>query len=234
MKLKNLLQPNDIEFFNVKVQEGLLRTLMIRTASTGDLMVILQFYQDDIPKRELLLNHIIETFPEITSLQYIINSKANDTIYDQNVICYHGKDHIMEEMEGLKFKITAKSFYQTNSEQAYELYKITRNFADLSGDEIVYDLYTGTGTIAIFISKLAKKVIGVEAVPDAIIAAKENALRNINNTTFYTGDMKQVFNDDFVSVNGYPDVIVTDPPRDGMHKDVVNQILKLGPKKLYM
>ena len=234
-EIKNFATTNNIEFFNVKVQEGLLRTLMIRTASTGDLMVILQFYKDDVTKRELLLNHIIENFPEITSLQYIINSKANDTIYDQNVICYHGKDHIMEEMEGLKFKITPKSFYQTNSEQAYELYKITRNFAGLSGDEIVYDLYTGTGTIAIFVSKLAKKVIGVEAVPDAIIAAKENALRNnINNTTFYTGDMKQVFNDDFVSENGHPDVIITDPPRDGMHKDVVNQILKLGQKKLYM
>ena len=139
----------------------------------------------------------------------------------------------MEEMEGLKFKITAKSFYQTNSEQAYELYKITRNFADLSGDEIVYDLYTGTGTIALFVSQLAKKVIGVEAVPEAIIAAKENAKRNkIRNTSFYTGDMKKVFNDTFVSENGDPDVIITDPPRDGMHKDVVNQILKLGPKKI--
>ena len=224
---------NNIEFFNVKEQEGLLRTLMIRTASTGDLMVILQFYQDDIDKRELLLNHIVESFPEITSLQYIINTKANDTIYDQKVVCYHGKDYIMEEMERLNFKVTAKSFYQTNSEQAYELYRITRNFAGLKGDEIVYDLYTGTGTIALFVSQLAKKVIGVEAVPDAITAAKENALRNkINNTSFYTGDMKKVFNDAFVSKNGYPDVIITDPPRDGMHKDVVNQILKLGPKKI--
>ena len=206
---------------------------MIRTASTGDLMVILQFFRDDIDKRELLLNHIVESFPEITSLQYIINTKANDTIYDQKVVCYHGKNYIMEEMEGLNFKVTAKSFYQTNSEQAYELYRITRNFAGLKGDEIVYDLYTGTGTIALFVSQLAKKVIGVEAVPDAITAAKENALRNkINNTSFYTGDMKEVFNDAFVSKNGYPDVIITDPPRDGMHKDVVNQILKLGPKKI--
>lgn len=232
-EIKKFAIANNIEFFNVKEQEGLLRTLMIRTASTGDLMVILQFYQDDIDKRELLLNHIVESFPEITSLQYIINTKANDTIYDQKVVCYHGKDYIMEEMEGLNFKVTAKSFYQTNSEQAYELYRITRNFAGLKGDEIVYDLYTGTGTIALFVSQLAKKVIGVEAVPDAITAAKENALRNkINNTSFYTGDMKKVFNDAFVSKNGYPDVIITDPPRDGMHKDVVNQILKLGPKKI--
>lgn len=232
-EIKTFAITNDIEFFNVRNQKGLLRTLMIRTASTGDLMVILQFYQDDITKRKLVLDHIIKTFPEITSLQYIINPKANDTIYDQNVICYHGKDHIMEEMEGLKFKITAKSFYQTNSEQAYELYKITRNFADLNGNEIVYDLYTGTGTIALFVSKLAKKVIGVEAVPDAITAAKENAIRNkIRNTSFYTGDMKKVFNDAFVSENGYPDVIITDPPRDGMHKDVVKQILKLGPNKI--
>ena len=232
-EIKKFAIANNIEFFNLRNQEGLLRTLMIRTASTGDLMVILQFYQDDNSKRELLLNHIIKNFPEITSLQYVINSKANDTIYDQNVICYYGKDYIMEEMEGLKFKITAKSFYQTNSEQAFELYRITRNFADLKGDEIVYDLYTGTGTIALFVSQLAKKVIGVEAVPDAITAAKENALRNkINNTSFYNGDMKKVFNDSFVSKNGYPDVIITDPPRDGMHKDVVNQILKLGPKKI--
>lgn len=232
-EIKTFAITNDIEFFNVRNQKGLLRTLMIRTASTGDLMVILQFYQDDITKRKLVLDHIIKTFPEITSLQYIINPKANDTIYDQNVICYHGKDHIMEEMEGLKFKITAKSFYQTNSEQAYELYKITRNFADLNGNEIVYDLYTGTGTIALFVSKLAKKVIGVEAVPDAITAAKENVIRNkIRNTSFYTGDMKKVFNDAFVSENGYPDVIITDPPRDGMHKDVVKQILKLGPNKI--
>src|SRR5690606_3569746 len=188
---------------------------------------------EDKEKRELLLDHLAETFPEITSLQYVINGKANDTIYDQEVICYKGQDHIFEEMEGLKFKINAKSFYQTNSDQAYELYKLTREFADLQGDELVYDLYTGTGTIAQFVAKKAKKVIGVEAVPDAITAAKENAQFNgISNVEFYVGDMKNVFNADFINTHGQPDVIITDPPRDGMHKDVVLQILNIAPKKV--
>ena len=174
-----------------------------------------------------------ETFPEINSLQYVINQKANDTIYDQDVICYKGNDHIFEEMEGLRFKINAKSFYQTNSAQAYELYKITRDFAGLTGNELVYDLYTGTGTIAQFVAKQAKKVLGVEAVPDAITAAKENAKRNnITNCEFYVGDMKNVFNQDFINMHGQPDVIITDPPRDGMHKDVVNQILNIAPEKI--
>ncbi|HXJ97491.1 MAG TPA: 23S rRNA (uracil(1939)-C(5))-methyltransferase RlmD, partial [Gelidibacter sp.] len=224
---------NGLEFFNVRNQTGFIRTLMIRTSSTGDIMVLLQFFKEDIKNRELLLNHISDKFPEITSLQYVINSKANDTIYDQDVICYKGNDHIFEEMEGLKFKINAKSFYQTNSEQAYELYKITRNFANLKGEELVYDLYTGTGTIAQFVAKNAKKVIGVEAVPDAINAAKENAqLNGINNVEFYVGDMKNVFNDDFIKQHGHPDVIITDPPRDGMHKDVVQQILNIAPKRV--
>lgn len=232
-EIKQFAVDNGIEFFNTRKQTGLLRTLMIRTASTGDLMVLIQFYKDDKNKRELLLDHLIVTFPEITSLQYVINSKGNDTIYDQDVICYHGKDHIFEEMEGLRFKINAKSFYQTNSTQAYELYKITRDFADLSGDELVYDLYTGTGTIAQFVSKKARRVVGVEAVPDAITAAKENAqLNGIENVDFYVGDMKNVFNADFIETNGHPDVIITDPPRDGMHKDVVNQILNIAPKRI--
>jgi len=206
---------------------------MIRTSSTGDIMVVVQFFKDDKEKRELLLNHLATTFPDITSLQYIINEKANDTIYDQDVICYKGEDHIFEEMEGLKFKINAKSFYQTNSDQAYELYKITRDFAGLTGNELVYDLYTGTGTIAQFVAKQAKKVIGVEAVPDAITAAKENAqLNGIDNVEFYVGDMKNVFNDSFIKTHGHPEVIITDPPRDGMHKDVVNQILNISPEKI--
>ncbi len=224
---------NNFEFFNTRNQTGLLRTMMIRTASTGDIMVMIQFFKDDKQKRELLLDYIAETFPQVTSLQYVINGKANDTIYDQEVICYKGSDHIFEEMEGLKFKINAKSFYQTNSAQAYELYKITRDFAGLSGNELVYDLYTGTGTIAQFVAKQANKVIGVEAVPDAIIAAKENAqLNNINNVDFFVGDMKQVFNAHFIATHGLPDVIITDPPRDGMHKDVVQQILNISPKKI--
>ncbi|WP_027137533.1 23S rRNA (uracil(1939)-C(5))-methyltransferase RlmD [Gaetbulibacter saemankumensis] len=231
--VKKFAIENDLEFFNTRNQTGLLRTMMIRTSSTGDIMVLVQFFKEDKSKRELLLDYIANTFPEISSLQYVINGKANDTIYDQEVICYKGEDHIFEEMEGLKFKINAKSFYQTNSDQAYELYKITREFAGLTGNELVYDLYTGTGTIAQFVSKQAKKVIGVEAVPDAITAAKENAkLNNITNTEFFVGDMKNVFNADFINMHGNPDVIITDPPRDGMHKDVVQQILNIAPKKV--
>src|SRR5690606_31376952 len=197
--VKQFAVDNNLEFFNTRNQTGFLRTMMIRTSSTGDIMVMLQFFKEDKANRELLLNYIAETFPQITSLQYVINGKANDTIYDQEVICYKGQDHIFEEMEGLRFKINAKSFYQTNSQQAYELYKVTRDFADLKGDELVYDLYTGTGTIAQFVAKKAKKVIGVEAVPDAIAAAKENAqLNGINNVEFYVGDMKNVFNAGFI------------------------------------
>ncbi|WP_100615903.1 23S rRNA (uracil(1939)-C(5))-methyltransferase RlmD [Confluentibacter citreus] len=231
--VKQFAIQNNLEFFNTRNQTGFLRTMMIRTSSTGDVMVVLQFFKEDKAKRELLLNFIAENFPQITSLQYIINEKANDTIYDQDVVCYKGTDHIFEEMEGLKFKINAKSFYQTNSEQAFELYKITRDFAGLTGNELVYDLYTGTGTIAQFVSKQANKVIGVESVPDAIIAAKENAqLNNINNVQFFVGDMKHVFNDAFITKHGHPDVIITDPPRDGMHKDVVQQILAIAPKRV--
>ncbi|WP_452600434.1 23S rRNA (uracil(1939)-C(5))-methyltransferase RlmD, partial [Pontimicrobium sp. MEBiC01747] len=231
--VKEFAIKNELEFFNTRNQTGLLRTMMIRTASTGDIMVMIQFFKEDKVKRELLLDFLANTFPEITSLQYVINSKANDTIYDQDVICYKGQDHIFEEMEGLKFKINAKSFYQTNSEQAYELYKLTRDCAGLTGDELVYDLYTGTGTIAQFVSKNAKKVVGVESVPDAITAAKENALLNgIDNVDFYVGDMKNVFNQEFINTHGQPDVIITDPPRDGMHKDVVQQILNVAPKKI--
>ncbi len=222
-----------LEFFNTRQQTGFLRTMMIRTASTGDIMVLIQFYKEDVANRESLLNYIADTFPQITSLQYVINGKANDTIYDQEVICYRGQDHIFESMEGLKFKINAKSFYQTNSQQAYELYKVTRDFADLEGHELVYDLYTGTGTIAQFVAKQAKKVVGVESVPDAITAAKANAqLNGITNVEFYVGDMKNVFNDEFIKKHGHPDVIITDPPRDGMHKDVVQQLMTIAPQKI--
>lgn len=223
----------NLTFFNTRKQEGFLRTLMIRTSSTGEIMVLLQFFHEDEENRNMLLNAIVEAFPQITSLLYVINSKGNDTLYDQEIELFHGRDHIFEEMEGLKFKINAKSFYQTNSEQAYELYKMTRDFAGLTGNELVYDLYTGTGTIAQFVAKKAKKVIGVEAVPDAISAAKENAkLNNIENVEFYVGDMKKVFNQEFISAHGRPDVVITDPPRDGMHGDVVAQLLNLGADKI--
>ncbi|NJY63726.1 23S rRNA (uracil(1939)-C(5))-methyltransferase RlmD [Salinimicrobium sp. CDJ15-81-2] len=231
--VKQFAIANDIPFFNTRDQRGMLRTLMIRTSSTGEIMVLIQFFEENREKRELLLNFIAEEFPEITSLQYVINPKGNDTIYDQKVICYKGNDHIFEEMDGLKFKINAKSFYQTNSEQAYNLYKITRDFAGLTGNELVYDLYTGTGTIAQFVAAKAKKVIGIEAVPEAIEDAKENARNNnITNTEFYVGDMKKVFTAEFIKQHGHPDVIITDPPRDGMHKDVVAQIIGILPQRI--
>jgi len=231
--VKDFAIKHQIPFFNTRQQTGVLRTLMIRNTSIGEWMVVVQFFKEDLKKRTALLDHLKTTFPEITSLQYIINGKANDTIYDQEVICYDGRDHIFEEMEGLRFKINAKSFYQTNSDQAYNLYKITREFAGLTGKELVYDLYTGTGTIAQFVAKNALKVIGVESVPDAIRAAKENAVLNqIDNVDFFVGDMKTVFNTEFIETHGHPDVIITDPPRDGMHKDVVAQILKITPEKI--
>ena len=232
-EIRDFANQNNLTFFNPRSHEGLLRTLMLRTASTGEIMVLIQFFEDDKQNRELLLDHLYERFPQITSLQYVINQKANDTLYDTNIKLYKGRDYILEEMEGLKFSINAKSFYQTNSDQAFELYKITRDFAGLTGNEIVYDLYTGTGTIAQFVSKNAKKVIGVESVPEAIEDAKANAKRNeITNCEFFVGDMKVVFNEAFIAKHGTPDVIITDPPRDGMHKDVVEQLLKIEPQKI--
>lgn len=233
LETKDFATKNGITFFNPRNQFGMLRTLMIRTSSIGEIMVLVQFYENDAAKRDLLMAHLAKTFPEITALLYVVNAKQNDTIYDQEVICHTGRDHIFEEMEGLKFKINAKSFYQTNSEQAYELYKITRDFASLTGEELVYDLYTGTGTIAQFVAQKAKKVVGIESVPEAIKDAKANAENNnIENVDFFVGDMKNVFNESFIAANGVPDIIITDPPRDGMHKDVVQQILNIAPKKV--
>ena len=232
-EVRDFANIHGLTFFNPRAHEGLLRTLMLRTASTGEIMVLIQFFENDKANRELLLDHLYEKFPQITSLQYVVNNKANDTLYDTDIKLYKGRDYILEEMEGLKFSINAKSFYQTNSDQAYELYKITRDFAGLTGDEIVYDLYTGTGTIAQFVSKKAKKVIGVESVPEAIADAKENAKRNnITNCDFFVGDMKVVFNENFIAQHGHPDVIITDPPRDGMHAAVIDQILKIAPNKI--
>jgi len=233
LETKAFATQNGLSFFNPRKQEGLLRTLMIRTASTGEVMVLVQFYRDDEGQRQLLLDHLHHTFPEITALLYIINQKQNDSFYDQEVVCYAGRDHIFEEMEDLRFKITAKSFYQTNPQQAHELYKVTRDFAQLTGNELVYDLYTGTGTIAQFVAKKAKKVVGIESVPEAITAAKENAQGNdIMNAEFFVGDMKNVFNPDFIQQHGHPDVIITDPPRNGMHPAVVQQILNVAPQRV--
>ena len=224
---------NNYEFFDLKNQQGFLRTMMLRSNQKGEFMVLIQFFEEDKEKRIALLEHLKSKFPQIVSLLYTINPKGNDSIYDLDIETYYGEDHLMEEMEGLKFKIGPKSFYQTNAKQAYELYKITREFADLKGNELVYDLYTGTGTIAQFVAKNAKKVIGVEAVQEAIDAAKENAERNgIDNCDFFCGDMKDIFDQEFIEKNGKPDVIITDPPRDGMHKNVVENILKINPLRV--
>ena len=233
LEIKDFCLKNNFSFFDLRNQNGLMRNIIIRSSSTGEVMLIVVFYENDAEKRNALLNHIAKKFPEITSLLYIINSKANDTITDQTVHVFQGKDHIWEEMEGLKFKIGPKSFYQTNSEQAYCLYQIVRDFAGLSGKELVYDLYTGTGTIANFIAKHAKQVIGIEYVPEAIEDAKINSETNkIDNTLFFAGDMKDLLNLEFINQYGRPDVIITDPPRAGMHNDVIETILLAEPKKI--
>lgn len=224
---------NNLEFFDIKEQQGFLRTMIIRTTSTGELMVILSFYYEDEKRRMDLMNSVITQFPEITSFMFVINPKGNDTITDQNVELFSGRDHIMEEMEGLKFKIGPKSFYQTNSEQAYNLYKVAREFAALDGKQVVYDLYTGTGTIANFVAGNAQKVVGIEYVPEAIEDAKVNSeINNINNTSFFAGDIKDILNEEFISIHGTPDVLITDPPRAGMHADVVQTIINMRPKRI--
>lgn len=231
--IKSYAKEHDLPFFDLRNKDGFLRTIVVRTASTGEIMLTVVFFKEDKEAREGLLNHLVETFPQITSLIYVINGKCNDTITDQETIVFKGRDHIFEEMEGLKFKIGPKSFYQTNSPQAYELYKVARDFAKLTGEELVYDLYTGTGTIACFVARQAKKVVGIEYVPEAIEDAKVNAdNNNIDNTLFYAGDMKNILTDAFVAQHGRPDVIITDPPRDGMHPDVVETILKAEPKRI--
>lgn len=220
-------------FFDLRNRGGLMRTLIVRTSTTGELMLIVVFYDDDKEKQEDVLNAIDREFPQITSLLYIVNQKANDTITDQEVLVWRGNDFIYEVMEGLKYKIGPKSFYQTNSEQAYNLYKITREFAGLTGSELVYDLYTGTGTIANFVARQAKKVIGIEYVEDAIEDAKVNSsINTIDNTLFYAGDMKDILTQDFINEHGRPDVIITDPPRAGMHDDVINTILFAEPNRI--
>ena len=231
--IKQYAIERDLTFYNIREQHGFLRTLIIRTASTGEVMVILAFGEEDQTERKNLLDALINEFPQITSLMYVINEKQNDSLTDQEIICYKGRDHIFEEMEGLKFKIGPKSFYQTNSEQAYNLYSKTRELAGLNGSETVYDLYTGTGTIANFIARQVQKVIGIEYVPEAIEDAKVNSeLNGIANTLFYAGDMKDVLNSDFIARHGHPDVIITDPPRAGMHPDVVQTILNAAPERI--
>ena len=224
---------NNFEFFDPRSQEGYMRNLIIRSTSIGEWMVVVVFKTDHQESREQLMNHLKTKFPQLTSLQYIINGKRNDTIYDQDVILYSGREWIEEKMEELIFRISAKSFYQTNSLQAYELYKIVRDYAGLTGNENVYDLYTGTGTIASFIASKAKKVIGIDFIEDAIKDATENAKQNkITNVEFIAGDIKDTLTTAFTEQHGKPDVIITDPPRSGMHEDVVKAILLNAPEKI--
>ncbi len=224
---------NKLQFFDIREQTGLLRTLIIRTSSTGEIMVILSFFKKNSSEIKALLDAVRENFPGITSLQYVINQKGNDTITDQKIILHSGRDFIYEEMEGLKFKIGPKSFYQTNSEQAHQLYKIVLQYAGLTGTETVYDLYTGTGTIANFIARHAGKVVGMEYIPEAIDDAVENASINaLSNTDFFAGDIKDLLTPDFILKNGTPDIVITDPPRAGMHTNVVKALLDISPEKI--
>ena len=225
-----------ITFFDLRDQVGLLRDVIFRNSASGELMVIVQFHYDETggeKEAKALLQHIADKFPEITSLLYLDNQKCNDTIGDQDILVFKGTDHIFELMEDLKFKVGPKSFYQTNTEQAYHLYSVVRKLAGLTGQETVYDLYTGTGTIANFVARQARQVIGIEYVPEAIEDAKVNAdVNGISNTMFFAGDMKDVLNDEFILRYGRPDVIITDPPRAGMHPDVVKTILRAAPRRI--
>ena len=249
-EIRDYALEHNLSFFDLRAQTGLLRDLIIRNSNTGEWMVIMQFHlggaspspseggenrcdTEDGRKALALMQHIADRFPEITSLMYVDNQKCNDTIGDLDILTFKGNDYIYEMMEDLKFKVGPKSFYQTNTEQAYHLYSVAREFAGLTGNELVYDLYTGTGTIANFVARQAKKVIGIEYVPEAIEDAKINSqVNNISNTLFYAGDMKDILNDDFIAEHGRPDVIITDPPRAGMHQDVIQTILRAAPKRI--
>lgn len=239
-KIRNAIRDyayeHDMVFYDIRKQCGLLRDIMVRNSDTGEWMVLIQFHyekdEDEVIAKNLL-QHIADSFPEITSLLYVNNQKGNDTFNDLNIEVFKGNDYIYETMDGLTFKVGAKSFYQTNTKQAYHLYSVVRDFANLTGNELVYDLYTGTGTIANFVSRYAKRVIGIEYVPEAIEDAKINSeINNISNTLFFAGDMKDILTESFISENGTPDIIITDPPRAGMHPDVVQTIIKTAPKRI--
>ena len=232
-EIRNYARENKLSFYDAREQEGFLRSLMLRTTLSGELMVVIQFFHEDKAAQTGLLTYLKETFPEITSLQFIINKKGNDTIYDQEIHCFSGTEYITEKMGDLSFRITPKAFYQTNPAQAEVLYAKALEMAQLKPTDVVYDLYTGLGTIAQYVAHACKKIVGVESIPDAIVAAKENAKRNkIDNATFEVGDMRKLFNDSFVKRYKTPDVIITDPPRVGMHKSVVEQLLKVNPSKI--
>ena len=235
-EIQKYAKETSMTFYDIRAQHGLLRDIMMRNSNTGEFMVLIQFHYDvegDEERAKALLEYVADKFPEITSLIYVDNQKGNDTFGDLELTTFKGTDFIYETMEDLKFKVGPKSFYQTNTDQAYHLYSIAREFANLSGNELVYDLYTGTGTIANFVAHKAKKVIGIEYVPEAIEDAKVNSeINNITNTLFYAGDMKDILTDDFIAEHGHPDVIITDPPRAGMHQDVVDVILNAYPERI--
>ncbi|HIW64974.1 MAG TPA: 23S rRNA (uracil(1939)-C(5))-methyltransferase RlmD [Candidatus Alistipes intestinipullorum] len=233
LETKRFCLEHGYTFHNAREHTGLMRNMVVRTSSTGEVMVIVVFGEEDRPRIEALLDHLAATFPGITSLFYVINTKLNDSTTDLEAVCYRGKDHIIEEMEGLRFKVGPKSFYQTNSAQAYELYKVARSFADLGPGDVLYDLYTGTGTIANFCASQCARVVGIEYVPEAIADARVNSeLNGIRNTTFYAGDMKAVLDDAFVAANGRPDVIILDPPRAGVDEPVLDVILRAAPGRI--
>ncbi|MHC2992375.1 RNA methyltransferase [Pontibacter sp. HJ8] len=233
LAVRDYARANDLVFFDKLRMTGWLRNLIVRTANTGELMVILQVYHEDPEALTGILEHLATTFPEITSLQYVVNGKGNETYHDLEVVCYKGLPYIHEEMEGIRFRVGPKSFYQTNGDQAYELYKLTRDLAGLTGNELVYDLYTGAGTIANFVARQCREVIGIEYVPSAIEDAKINSqINDITNTTFYAGDMKDILSDELVARHGRPDVVITDPPRAGMDEKVVAKLLQVHPNRI--
>jgi 23S rRNA (uracil1939-C5)-methyltransferase len=233
LAIKDFALKEGLTFFDIRKQNGLLRNLIIRNTTIGELMVLLSFFENNTDAIEKTMVFLKEEFPEITSLLYVINEKKNDTIFDQEIVTYHGKGHIVEKLECMRYQIGPKTFFQTNSAQAAELYAAALKMANFSGNEIVYDLYSGSGTIACFVAGSVNKVIGLEFIPEAIEDAKVNAKKNnINNASFYAGDMKDLLSDEFVKQNGKPHVIITDPPRAGMHKDVVEQIMRMQPEKV--
>ncbi|MEZ4887888.1 MAG: 23S rRNA (uracil(1939)-C(5))-methyltransferase RlmD [Chitinophagales bacterium] len=232
-EFRKYAKENELTYYDLREHTGFLRNLIIRTSTLGELMVIVSVAEPKQEVIEAILDYILRQFPQITSLHYVVNQKKNDTLYDQDIITYHGRGYIFEAFEDLKYKISPKSFFQTNPYQGVRLYQVVRDFADLKGDELVYDLYTGTGSIALFLARQCKQVVGIEEVEAAIVDAKFNAeLNEMDNTAFYAGDVKEMLGGDFVAANGVPDVLVTDPPRAGMHRDVIERILEMAPAKI--
>lgn len=232
-KIREYTRQDGYEYYNARTHEGIMRNIIIKTSTIGEIMVVVVFAKDEKDKIDALMNYVNDSFPELTSLQYVVNDKFNDTIYDREVVCFKGRDFIYEEMDGLKFKINAKSFFQTNTEQTLKLYRKVVEYAQVGAGETVYDLYTGTGTIANFVAKYCEKVVGIESVPEAIEDAKLNAETNgLSNAKFFVGDMKDVLNEEFIRQNGVPSTVILDPPRAGIHENVVKVLRKVAPQKI--